>query len=134
MAGVVGIVATRTSLSLPCFEPTESPILAWMHGMFADLYFLIVLVLMSYEGSQMASLFWQGGFFDHDVQVVEQAVWSCQPTMELHQMVQSNIIGEYLMCTWLTWPMVLMCTMAALRHPDDDEQVAVTSAVLIMTM
>merc|ERR1712070_1359330 len=108
----------------------KQPIRSWLHQLVADMLVLFVLLLISHEGSLMASLVWHGRFFDSDVQEVEKAAWACQPSMELHKMISSRAIGEYLMGAHACWPIVLVASMLMLRSPTDDEAHAITSGVL----
>lgn len=132
---VVFIIGLRTSLSIQIFDPLESPGLYAVHSTIADLYVILMFALISHEGSLMASLVWHGFFFDNDVQVVEHSAWSCQPSMELHQMLPSKYVGEYFMFTYLFWPLVLAVALFILRIMEpDDEPISVTSGVLLVTL
>jgi len=134
MAAVAFIIVVRTMKSVQHFDPASRPCMAALHDILSDSYVVMMLVLIAHEGSLMGTLVWHGHYFDHDVQVVERSAWSCQPSMELHKMISSVYVGEYFMCAYSSWPLLLLCSILLLRNGDDDEAVAVTSGVLLVTM
>jgi len=87
------IVLCRVLLSMQWFDPAKQPRMSSLHQGIMDFLMVAVLVLISHEGSLLASLVWQGRFFDAEVQAVEHAAWACQPSVELHQMLNSKTLG-----------------------------------------